>query len=297
MSGIGTKQPWQGLVCGAGGSIVSDTVCTPLDVLKVRMQLSRSGVLGEQYSGLLDCATKIAKTEGVGGFFKGLKPALLRSGTYGTCRLGLYEPIKQSIAGDVPKSDLKLYHKMAAGMSSGCISSFIFTPCDVVKIRMQADTTGKKYPGLIGAFKQILKQESFSGLYKGASPNVGRAGICACVELSAYDEVKTKLMKSPSWKYGDTLPTHIAASVIAGFLSTVASQPVDLVKSRMMHQGDNLLYSSPLSCLRVTYRNEGLRGMYAGFWPSYMRIAPHTLYVFCLFLLSISTLNTKHSTH
>eukprot|EP01060_Flectonema_neradi_P031779 TRINITY_DN4909_c2_g1_i2.p1 TRINITY_DN4909_c2_g1~~TRINITY_DN4909_c2_g1_i2.p1 ORF type:complete len:295 (+),score=32.07 TRINITY_DN4909_c2_g1_i2:81-965(+) len=280
MSGIGTKKPWQGLVCGAGGSLVSDTVCTPLDVLKVRMQLSRSGVLGEQYSGLADCAVKIAKSEGASGFFKGLKPALLRSGTYGTCRLGLYEPIKQAIAGDIPKADLKLHHKMAAGMTSGCISSFIFTPCDVIKIRMQADTTGKKYPGLISAFKQILKQESLSGLYKGASPNVGRAGICACVELSAYDEVKSRLLASSFWGYGDTLPTHIGASLIAGFLSTVASQPVDLVKSRLMQQGTDSRYSSPLSCLRITYRNEGLRGMYAGFWPSYMRIAPHTLVIF-----------------
>merc|ERR1712216_943034 len=76
--GIKTKEQWQGYVCSACGSVVGDFACHPLDLAKVRLQLSKSGVLGEVYRGSMHCASATIRNEGLRGLFKGLSPALLR---------------------------------------------------------------------------------------------------------------------------------------------------------------------------------------------------------------------------
>eukprot|EP00931_Biecheleriopsis_adriatica_P092646 TRINITY_DN66436_c0_g1_i1.p1 TRINITY_DN66436_c0_g1~~TRINITY_DN66436_c0_g1_i1.p1 ORF type:complete len:309 (-),score=52.55 TRINITY_DN66436_c0_g1_i1:66-962(-) len=283
--GIKVREPWQGYVCSAIGSSAADFFCTPLDVVKVRMQLSQSGVVGEVYRGPIDCTRTILRNEGAAGLYKGLSPALLRASTYGSARIGFYEPIKQLIAGNKPSEELPLVSKMLAGISSGGLASFIFSPVDLVKVRMQGDREGKRYPRLFPAFASIARSEGLSGMYRGASATVGRAAMCGMVELVTYDEFKRLFIHTSWWPFADSLPTHFAASLAAGFLSTIASAPIDLVKSRMMHQpldsaGLPSLYGSPLQCLLTTVRNEGLAGLYAGFWPNYLRLGPHTVLVF-----------------
>eukprot|EP00928_Gymnodinium_smaydae_P047449 TRINITY_DN31670_c0_g1_i1.p2 TRINITY_DN31670_c0_g1~~TRINITY_DN31670_c0_g1_i1.p2 ORF type:complete len:124 (-),score=14.14 TRINITY_DN31670_c0_g1_i1:130-501(-) len=109
--------------------------------------------------------------------------------------------------------------------------------------------------------------------------------MCGMVELVTYDEFKAMFIRADWWPYQDSLPTHFAASLAAGFLSTVASAPIDLVKSRMMNQltsesGRPLLYRTPMECIRKTLAKEGFQGLYAGFWPNYLRLGPHTVLVF-----------------
>jgi len=283
--GIKTKRPWQGFICSAFGSSLADFSCAPLDLIKVRMQLSRSGVVGEVYQGSWDVVRRMLRNEGVRGLYKGLSPALLRACTYGSARIAMYEPIKELIAGDTPADQLGISSKMFAGVASGGLASFMFSPIDLLKVRMQGDKTGLRYTRLFPSFLTIVREEGLSGMYRGASATVGRAAVCAMVELATYDEFKTFFIKSKSWPHGDTLPTHFAASLAAGFVSTCVSAPIDLIKSRMMNQptdaaGRPTLYSSPLQCLRQTVSAEGMRGLYAGFGPSYLRLGPHTMLCF-----------------
>ena len=277
-----TREPWQGLVCGGMGSVCADFSCMPLDVIKVRLQLGNSGLLGdERYRGAVDCAKKIVRTQGVRGLYRGLPPAILRAGTYGTTRIAMYDPLKTWIAGDVPRSQIGLQHAMFAGAGSGAVSSFMFNPCDVLKIRMQGDPA--TYTRVLPSIRLILKEEGFAALYNGASPSVTRAIVCACAELITYDYAKRALMLSMVWPWEDALPTHVTASFGAALLSTISSQPLDLVKSRMMLQtkgGTNtVMYSGLLDCLVKSVQKEGVRGLYQGFWPSLSRVGPHTTYV------------------
>lgn len=61
---------------------MAQTATHPMDVLKIRMQVSR-GTLG-------DTALHTLSTNGVRGFYVGLNAALLRQMTYTTMRLGIY---------------------------------------------------------------------------------------------------------------------------------------------------------------------------------------------------------------
>uniref|UniRef100_A0A1A8QQF2 Mitochondrial thiamine pyrophosphate carrier n=1 Tax=Nothobranchius rachovii TaxID=451742 RepID=A0A1A8QQF2_9TELE len=73
------------LICGSGAGMVSKTLTYPFDLFKKRLQVGgfeKARVhFGKvrSYSGLIDCMVKIAKEEGLRGFFKGLSPSLLKA--------------------------------------------------------------------------------------------------------------------------------------------------------------------------------------------------------------------------
>jgi len=71
------------LICGGTSGAVSKTACYPLDLLKKRLQVQGfseatvSDVV--HYRNFRHCAFVIFKTEGLGGFYKGWIPAVLKS--------------------------------------------------------------------------------------------------------------------------------------------------------------------------------------------------------------------------
>lgn len=80
---------WRGhlgsLVCGSGAGMISKTMTYPFDLFKKRLQVGGFEAarvhFGQvrSYRGLVDCMVRIAKEEGIRGFFKGLSPSLMKA--------------------------------------------------------------------------------------------------------------------------------------------------------------------------------------------------------------------------
>jgi solute carrier family 25 carnitine/acylcarnitine transporter 20/29 len=64
------------LTAGSFGGVCQVLVGQPFDTVKVRLQTSNL------YSGVLDCASKTLKSEGLMGFYKGTLTPLLGVGSY-----------------------------------------------------------------------------------------------------------------------------------------------------------------------------------------------------------------------
>merc|ERR1719199_670024 len=196
----------------------------------------------------MDCAGKLVKSEGAGALFKGLPPALLRQSTYGSLRYGLYGPIRNSLGvkPGTPKHEIPLSKKILAGAGAGALSSAVANPTDLVKVRLQTDGQlkgpdgaylPKKYTGMGHAFSSIVKEEGVLGLWKGVGPTCGRATALAAAELASYDEAKGLFKKHAG--LSDGLLLTVCTAFISGYISTVASSPFDVVKSRVMGQPMN----------------------------------------------------------
>jgi hypothetical protein len=212
----------------------------------------------------------------------------VRQATYGTLRIGMYEPVKAALGTFLPTSGSgagsaaaagapSLLHKALAGIICGGVSSAICNPTDVIKVRMQADGSKPgvppRYRNVVHAFSTIARTEGLRGLYTGVSPTVQRAAVVAAVELASYDECKVLLVK---WGFsGTSVLTHFGASIMAGFLSSIASSPLDVMKSRVMNQpvdpvtGKGLRYSSTVDCMRKAVQSEGVLSLWKGFWPNF----------------------------
>lgn len=136
--------------------------------------------------------------------------------------------------------------------------------------------------GLWDAFRSIVRQEGWKGLFRGTTAQMMRVGVGSAVQLSTYDSCKQFVLVNGIAKDGVTL--HFASSLVSGFLLSIALNPVDVVCTRMYNQAAGAgLYRSPLDCLRKTFAAEGLAGLYKGWAAQYARVAPHTTFTFLCF--------------
>ena len=212
-------------------SMISASCCHPIDTIKIRMQLQPVMPDGtKKYPNMLSGMRIIAMEEGMRkGIYKGIEGALLRESVYSTLRLGLYEPIKR-VTG--VKKDSNPVWKFLAGGASGLIGSGLANPADLLKIRMQAHK-GEPMPFMWHA-RDVYAQGGITGFWKGVTPTMLRAMIMNGTKLAVYDSIKHALIDSGRMKDGK--PAQFVAAVFAGFFQTVATAPMDNIKTRIMNQ-------------------------------------------------------------
>lgn len=73
-----------------------------------------------------------------------------------------------------------------------------------------------------------------------------------------------------------------SSSFTCGLAGALASNPVDVVRTRMMNQrvlSGGPLYKGTLDGVMQTWRNEGFFALYKGFWPNWLRLGPWNIIV------------------
>ncbi|XP_062196847.1 mitochondrial uncoupling protein 5-like [Phragmites australis] len=300
----------KGFVEGGIASIVAGCSTHPLDLIKVRMQLqgetaaprpavafhasARTVALPHHHDipaprkpGPLAVGAQILRSEGPAGFFSGVSATMLRQTLYSTTRMGLYDILKtkwtQENGGVLP-----LHRKIAAGLIAGGVGAAVGNPADVAMVRMQADgrlplAERRNYRSVGDAIGRMARDEGVRSLWRGSSLTVNRAMIVTASQLATYDQAKEAILarRGPG---ADGLATHVAASFTAGIVAAAASNPVDVVKTRMMNMkvapGAPPPYAGAVDCALSTVRLEGPMALYKGFIPTVMRQGPFTVVLF-----------------
>ncbi|XP_053792075.1 kidney mitochondrial carrier protein 1 isoform X2 [Vidua chalybeata] len=275
---------WKPFIYGGLASITAECGTFPIDLTKTRLQVQ--GQVNDakykeiRYRGMVHALVRICREEGLKALYSGIAPAMLRQASYGTIKIGTYQSLKRMFV-ERPE-DETLMMNVLCGILSGVISSSIANPTDVLKIRMQAQ--GRTIQGgMMGNFIQIYQKEGTKGLWKGVSLTAQRAAIVVGVELPVYDLTKKHIIMSGHM--GDTVYTHFLSSFLCGLAGALASNPVDVVRTRMMNQksqnlGGDTAYKGTLDCLLQTWRNEGFFALYKGFWPNWLRLGPWNIIFF-----------------
>uniref|UniRef100_G3X2T6 Solute carrier family 25 member 25 n=1 Tax=Sarcophilus harrisii TaxID=9305 RepID=G3X2T6_SARHA len=159
------------LVAGSLAGAIAQSSIYPMEVLKTRMALRKTG----QYSGMLDCAKKILSKEGMTAFYKGYIPNMLGIIPYAGIDLAVYETLKntwlQRYA--VNSADPGVFVLLACGTISSTCGQLASYPLALVRTRMQAQATIEGAPEVTmsSLFKHILRTEGAFGLYRGLAPN------------------------------------------------------------------------------------------------------------------------------
>jgi dicarboxylate transporter 10 len=205
--------------------------------------------------------------------------------TYSTTRFGVYEISKQWIAGESGDiTALPFYQKVALSGVSGAIGGFIGTPADMILIRMQNDIKlpldqRRNYKNVIDGLIKVWKQEGPCSLLNGATAHMSRSVLMTIGQLAFYDQIKYILLKKLPSLFQDDLHTHFTASLLAGAAATAITQPVDVLKTRIMNAAPGET-KSIAGCIKIVIKNHGLPGFYKGFVPRFARLTPHTILTF-----------------
>ncbi|XP_063043416.1 mitochondrial 2-oxoglutarate/malate carrier protein-like [Engraulis encrasicolus] len=270
----------------------------PLDLVKNRMQLSGQGSKAREYKTSGHALISILKNEGVSGIYTGLSAGLLRQATYTTTRLGIYTVLFESTtsADGTPPSFLL---KALIGMTAGAAGAFVGTPAEVALIRMTADgrlppEQRRGYSNVFNALVRISREEGITTLWRGCIPTMARAVVVNAAQLASYSQSKQALLDSGYFR--DDILCHFTASMISGLVTTAASMPVDIVKTRIQSMrtiDGKPEYKNGLEVLVKVVRNEGFFSLWKGFTPYYARLGPHTVLTF-VFLEQMNKLYKRY---
>jgi len=95
--------------------------------------------------------------------------------------------------------------------------------------------------------------------------------------VGCLDETQEELVARGAFEEGPSL--HVTSSIIASGVASVTSNPVDLLKTRLMNMridpsSGKLPYTGMLDCAVQTVRNEGVLALWKGLGPTLARQAP-----------------------
>mmetsp|Transcript_42319 Transcript_42319/g.95246 ORF Transcript_42319/g.95246 Transcript_42319/m.95246 type:complete len:342 (-) Transcript_42319:66-1091(-) len=192
-------QPTRAAACGALSAIVHDTILTPTDVVKQRLQLGG-------YSGAGDCYAKIWRLEGLSGFYRSLPTTLAMNVPYNGLLIAANESFKKifHLRGTMRLVDAPWYF-FTAGLS-GAVASALTVPMDVVKTRLQTQGLDPgevqvrqqvvlRYTGIWSTMQIIYGNEGLKGFFRGIGPRMMLAMPSAAVCWGTYETVSTLLRR------------------------------------------------------------------------------------------------------
>lgn len=145
------------------------------------------GASERQFNGLIDVYRKTLKSDGIAGLYRGFNISCVGIIIYRGLYFGLYDSIKPFLVATVGDSFLASFFLGWAITIGAGLASY---PIDTVRRRMMM-TSGEavKYKSSAHAFVQIIKNEGWTSLFKGAGANILRAVAGAGV-LAGYDKLQ-----------------------------------------------------------------------------------------------------------
>lgn len=254
----------------AGGMAV---FCThPLDLLKVHLQTQQSGTLRAS-----QMAASIVRNQGMFALYNGVSASVGRQLTYTTARFAVYDILRPFIIKEGEK-DPTLLKKMLLASIGGFFGGIVGTPCDVVNVRMQNDiklpiNQRRNYKHVFHGLLKTANGEGFKALFNGVQMATLRAILMTNGQIAFYDQIKQTLLSTPYFK--DTVITHFTSSFLAAGLATAMTQPVDVLKTRLMNAKPGE-FGSTWHCIIDTGKF-GPLGYFKGFVPAFVRLGPQTI--------------------
>ncbi|RZC43036.1 Mito carr domain containing protein [Asbolus verrucosus] len=154
-----------------------------------------------------------------------------------------------------------------AGVTAGLFQSFLCSPMELAKSRLQV-SDGTKGP--LDCLKQIYLQEGTKGIFRGLGSTIVRE----IPAFGSYFLTYEWLTRTEDGRPVSTL-TMLAAGGIAGTISWVIVYPVDVIKSRMQIDGiGSTKYKNSVDCLKKSISSEGYSFLYRGLSPTILRAFP-----------------------
>ncbi|CAL8078301.1 unnamed protein product [Calicophoron daubneyi] len=177
---------------------------------------------------------------------------------------------------------------LIAGSVSGLVSRAIVQPLDVLKIRFQlqaepicaCDTS--KYHGFIQAIRCISKEEGTVAFWKGHIPAQLQAIAFSAVQFLSFEVFVAWLpalgaRNDPRLAFSSSSPFQtFACGCLAGGVAACTTQPLDVLRTRFIAQGEPKFYRSLSHATLYIASHEGWSGYFRGLVPSILLVAPQT---------------------
>lgn len=265
-------------LAGLGSGCSTAFLLQPADLLKTRVQQSRSSTLSQALRAILDGPHPIRQ------LWRGTTPSVIRTGFGSALYFGMLNsmrtyaaklpsPIPNTSAAGTGNSSSSALPKLgnianlATGGAARVAAGFIMNPVTVLKVRYESSYYS--YTSLAGAAKDILGKEGPRGFFAGFGATAVRDAPYAGLYVLVYEQAKARLGGVPQTAVGNVetsatsaATTNFVSGVVAAVSATTLTNPFDAIKTRLQIMPAK--YANMVQAGKIMLREEGLRCMFDG---------------------------------
>ncbi|XP_041004963.1 adenine nucleotide transporter BT1, chloroplastic/mitochondrial-like [Juglans microcarpa x Juglans regia] len=161
--------------------------------------------------------------------------------------------------------------RLVSGAIAGAVSRTVVAPLETIRTHVMVGSLGHSTTEV---FQNIMETDGWKGLFKGNFVNIIRVAPSKAIELFAFDTVKKHLTPKPGIEPKSPIPASLIAGAVAGVSSTLATYPLELLKTRITVQRG--VYKNLLDALFKIVKEEGPAELYRGLTPSVIGVIPYT---------------------
>nr|POE49324.1 solute carrier family 25 member 38 like [Quercus suber] len=256
------------LVAGLSSGATSAIILQPADLLKTRVQQSKSSNLTQALREILQGPNPIRS------LWRGAVPSVLRTGMGSALYFGLLNqmrvyasklPVVQvhnsTLTASTSPPKLSNLANLTTGALARVTAGLVVNPITVLKVRYES--THYAYTSLFGAAKDILAKEGPRGFFAGFGATAVRDAPYAGLYVVIYEQCKTHLSAlTGATSSTATAGTNFASGVIAAVSATTLTNPFDAIKTRLQIAPGR--YGNMLQAAQMMVRQEGVRSMFSG---------------------------------
>ncbi|KAE9587901.1 putative mitochondrial carrier protein [Lupinus albus] len=272
------------LLAGGVAGAFAKSLVAPLERLKILFQTRRD----EFHSrGFLGSANRIAKTEGILGFYRGNGASVARIIPYAAIHFMSYEEYRRWIIQTVPDVSKGPTLDLVAGSLSGGTAVLFTYPLDLIRTKLayqivsptKLNASGmvhneQVYKGILDCFGKIYKEGGFRSLYRGVAPTLVGIFPYAGLKFYFYEEMKLHVPE----EYKKSIMVKLACGSVAGLLGQTFTYPLEVVRRQMQVQkllgSDNLELKGTVKSLVLIAQKQGWKQLFSGLSINYIKVVP-----------------------
>ncbi|OJK01717.1 hypothetical protein ASPACDRAFT_41980 [Aspergillus aculeatus ATCC 16872] len=195
---------------GATSGIIGAAAGSPFFLVKTRLQsFSPFLPVGTQhnYRNSFDGLSKIYKTEGVKGLYRGVGAAMVRTGFGSSVQLPTYFFAKRRLTKHLGMEDGPALH-LASSTASGFVVCCVMHPPDTIMSRMY-NQTGNLYKGAFDCLFQTIRTEGILAIYKGYFAHLARILPHTILTLSLAEQTNKYMRRLEDRFLSDSLKARL----------------------------------------------------------------------------------------
>lgn len=288
------------LVAGGVAGGFAKTVVAPLERVKILFQTRKEEF---QSIGLSGSFKKIAKTEGIMGFYRGNGASVARIVPYAALHYMAYEQNRRWIILTFPDVGRGPVLDLVAGSFAGGTAVLFTYPLDLVRTKLAYQVVGSAklnaqmvikneqlYKGIVDCFSKTYREAGIRGLYRGVAPSLYGIFPYAGLKFYFYEEMKRHVPEEQK----KNIMVKLVCGSVAGLLGQTFTYPLDVVRRQMQVQRNFASKSAELKgtieTLAIIAQKQGWKQLFSGLSINYLKVVPSVAIGFTVYDLMKSYL-------
>ncbi|CAA2995552.1 mitochondrial substrate carrier family P [Olea europaea subsp. europaea] len=280
------------LIAGGVAGGFAKTAVAPLERVKILFQMRRTEF---HCLGQVGTFQKIAKTEGLLGFYRGNGASVARIVPYAALHYMANEEYRRWIILGVPGIGRGPVLDLIAGSFAGGTTVLFTYLLDLIwtKLAYQVNDssklnikrlvpTEKVYKGIWNCFSNIWQEAGIRGLYRGVAPSLYGIFSYAGLKFYFYEEMKSNVPEN----HKKDITVNLVCGSIAGLLGQTFTYPPDVVRRQMQVQRLQTSSSSDMKgtmkTLVMIVQRQGWKQLFSGLSINYLKVNMNIFFFFFL---------------